>query len=547
MSDKKTSFSHPLRIDSIEVPGTKGTIGMTFCPGKKGKGLYSGEWDRDLEADFKVIKEWGAEAIISLMEEKEFLMMHMPEFFSVVPMYGLIEYHLPIVDGQIPGEIFENKWRNVGAKIRQFLRNGKKVVVHCKGGLGRTGTIAARLLVELGMNPEEAIMKVRECRPGAIETDAQLEYVLMCRPVRDKRDFEHFAGCLLGGAVGDALGAPVEFLSIHQIKERYGRQGITDYDECYGRKGAITDDTQMTLFTAEGILRAECRVFYRGIGPAYRPVVYHAYQRWLHTQGENSPDKFFGRNDDGWLIGVPGLHHRRAPGSTCISALKQGNWDTEKSPLNNSKGCGGVMRVAPVGLHVEAQMPFPDRGMSSYDIFDFGCDMASITHFHPSGYLPAGCLAIMISEIISGNSLKNSTNNAIEVLKERPDNEETLNALRLAIRLAEDSKINPGPETIKQIGEGWVAEEALAIACYCSLVAENDFARGVRLAVNHDGDSDSTGAISGNILGALLGKSAIPSGWLEELEMRDVIEEVAQDLLVTFEEGPAWLKKYPEW
>ena len=290
MSTKKTSSTHPLRIDSIEVPGTKGIIGMTFCPGKKGKGLYSGEWDRDLKADLKVIKKWGAESIVSLMEEKEFLMMHVPDFFSVVPMYGLIEFHLPIVDGQIPDEEFEHKWRNVGAKLRQILRNGQKIVVHCKGGLGRTGTIAARLLVELGMNPKEAIKKVREVRPGAIETDIQEQYVLSCKPVRDRRDYEHFAGCLLGGAVGDALGASVEFLSMQQIIKQYGELGITDFDECYGRKGAITDDTQMTLFTAEGILRAECRVVYRGIGPAFRPVVYHAYQRWLHTQGEDSPD-----------------------------------------------------------------------------------------------------------------------------------------------------------------------------------------------------------------------------------------------------------------
>lgn len=547
MSSKMTSITHPLRIDSVAVPGMEGIIGMTFCPGKKGRGLYSGEWDRDLETDLKVIKDWGAEAIVSLMEEKEFLMMHVPDFINMVPRHGLIEYHLPIVDGQIPDEKFEHRWRTAGPRLRQFLRNGKKIVVHCKGGLGRTGTIAARLLVELGVSPKEAIMQVRNARPGAIETDSQAHYVLSCKPLKDKRNYEHFAGCMLGGAVGDALGAPVEFLAMRELRKRYGEHGIADYGECFGRKGAITDDTQMTLFTAEGLLRAECRVHYRGIGPAFRPVVYHAYQRWLHSQGVVSPDDFCRGKEDGWLINIPELHQRRAPGSTCLSALQEGAWNTVKSPLNNSKGCGGVMRVAPVGLYAEAKFPYPDREISAHEIFDLGCDLASITHFHPSGFLPAGCLAIIISDIISGNSLMNSIKNAISILKERPGNEETLEALNYALQMSGDKKIQPGPETINKIGEGWVAEEALAISCYCALVAGNNFARGVRLAVNHDGDSDSTGAITGNILGALLGIGAIPKQWIEGLELHDVIAEIARDLLLVFEKGDAWLMKYPEW
>jgi ADP-ribosyl-[dinitrogen reductase] hydrolase len=95
-------------------------------------------------------------------------------------------------------------------------------------------------------------------------------------------------GCLLGGAVGDALGAPVEFLSLAEIRRRFGPDGIRDYAHAYGRLGAITDDTQMTLFTAEGLLRAWVRGTVKGL---YHPpgVIHHAYLRWLVTQGAYPP------------------------------------------------------------------------------------------------------------------------------------------------------------------------------------------------------------------------------------------------------------------
>src|SRR5262245_49665760 len=136
-----------------------------------------------------------------------------------------------------------------------------------------------------------------------------------------RRTLEHFTGCLLGGAVGDALGAPVEFHGIDAICSKYGPAGIADYDTAYARRGAITDDTQMTLFTAEGLLRAIARQHHKGIcHPS--SVIHHAYVRWLHTQGERSRAPFPQEKMDGWLIGVEGLHARRAPGNTCLSAIR---------------------------------------------------------------------------------------------------------------------------------------------------------------------------------------------------------------------------------
>lgn len=353
-----------------------------------------------------------------------------------------------------------------------------------------------------------------------------------------KKTLEFFSGCLLGGAVGDALGAPIEFMSLKAIRHQYGPAGVTGMQDILSTEGDLarfTDDTQMTLFTTEGLLRANSRWHDRGL--CHVPSVIHrSYLRWLHMQGVESKyiDPDFGQSLDGWLINVPGLKTRRAPGTTCLGALSGEEMGAIDNPINDSKGCGGVMRVAPVGLFVE-------RGR----VFQLGCEAAAITHGHPSGYLAAGCLALIIAGIISGSTLRDSIDITIEELMLNDGHEECLESMLLAKNLTEDETLMPGPEVVERLGEGWVAEEALAISLYCALVAEDDFTRGVLLAVNHGGDSDSTGAITGNILGALLGKSVIPSDWLDQLEMRDLVEEISSDLLTGYREGREWMEKYP--
>lgn len=336
---------------------------------------------------------------------------------------------------------------------------------------------------------------------------------------------ERFTGCLLGGAVGDALGAPVEFMSRQKIVERFGTEGIGEYAPAFGGLGRITDDTQMTLFTAEGLLRANVRGSMRGM--CHPPsVIAHAYLRWLVTQG-GEPSAEMRRLLDtsleeapGWLIQHRDLHHRRAPGNTCLSALRAMTSLGDKA-VNNSKGCGGVMRVAPVGLYL-----WPTEGTGP--AFELACDAVALTHGHPSGILPAGVLAEVVLRLLHGESLPRALELAKEELQNHDDHLETLQFLATAIELA-DSDLSP-EQAISFLGEGWVAEEALAIAVYCALVAQ-DFRHGVMLAVNHDGDSDSTGAIAGNLLGVMHGVNAIPASWLEPLELREVITEMAQDLL----------------
>lgn len=202
--------------------------------------------------------------------------------------------------------------------------------------------------------------------------------------MRNRLSQNHFTACLLGGAIGDALGAPIEFMSIDQIRNTHGPEGLVDYCEFTDQQGEFTDDTQMTLFTAEGLLRANHRAVLKGIGGADVPITYQSYIRWLHTQGRSSKSTPQGWGmldlENGWLIKERDLFKFRAPGNTCLNSLQSGIPGTVESPLNNSKGCGAVMRMAPVGLMYYD----PEQ------TFRIECDLGALTHGHPSGYLSAG-------------------------------------------------------------------------------------------------------------------------------------------------------------
>lgn len=325
-----------------------------------------------------------------------------------------------------------------------------------------------------------------------------------------RTDKKIFRGCLLGGGIGDALGWPVEFLLDSEIKMKYGLKGITDLVIGEKGKAEITDDTQMTLFTAEGLLAAAKD----GMSDDSVHYVYDAYLAWLYTQGESSEDKSFSKFS---LLKEKELFANRGPGLACIGSLKSGSMGTMESAINDSKGCGGVMRVGPVGLM------YPSKRA-----FQIACECAAITHGHPTGYISAGIFACIIAEIISGNDLEGAVNTALEIAKDYEGHEGCTAAVKKALHLAGE-QIDP-KMAISQIGEGWVGEEALAIAVYCSLKYKNEFDKAIIASVNHDGDSDSTGAITGNILGAYLGVDKIPERWIEQLELSEVITGIADDI-----------------
>ena len=357
-------------------------------------------------------------------------------------------------------------------------------------------------------------------------------------------------GSLVGGAIGDALGYAVEFMSWSSIQRRYGVEGIQSYDLTFGDEVAVfSDDTQMSLFTANGILLYETARRLGDVQGSVVDYVYVAYREWLKTQRGGVDLKGEHRC---WLYEIAGLHEDRAPGGTCLSALRSGTMGTIQAPLNDSKGCGGVMRVAPLALCYEPKNEEDQRRLDRES-----AEIAAITHGHPLGYLPAAILTHIVSVGVYGDgtrSLKEAVDEAWTSVKDQFKNEvpaADLATMEELIVKAEELAETPGDDEkhIRALGEGWVGEEALAIAIYCALRYPTDFGKAVVAAVNHSGDSDSTGAVAGNILGAWLGYESIEEKWKTNLEMLDVLLEMADDLgrLASNDAPPtdeAWLKKY---
>lgn len=356
------------------------------------------------------------------------------------------------------------------------------------------------------------------------------------------KQLDKIRGSLIGGAVGDALGYPVEFINSYMgIKKRYGNNGITRLDitqwwlpdEDKYNKALISDDTQMTLYTACGLLNAKAQ----GKSPKY--AICAAYLEWYYTQ----TGRMSRHHSDCWISNVPELNNRRAPGNTCITALQ--DILRGKDPYNNSKGCGGIMRTAPVALYgavwrnkLESEL-HEGRISNIEDVDMLAADAAEITHQHPFGWLPSALEAHVIYRIMQNDNptvddFKAYLSEGYDMLLSLYPNEAThITELRTLINKAlgfVDSPVSD-VENIEAIGEGWVAEETLAIAIYCTVKYFCNFEKALIASVNHKGDSDSTGAVTGNILGAVVGYDAIPEFFKTDLELHDVILHIADDLL----------------
>lgn len=349
-------------------------------------------------------------------------------------------------------------------------------------------------------------------------------------------------GSMIGGAIGDALGYPVEFLPLSSIQRKYGENGITQFSLSYNGKALISDDTQMTLFTANGLLFGVTRWFTRdAIMGDLDSYVNYAYREWYETQVGTPIEER--RHYTCWLRKIAELNVQRAPGTTCMEALSEHS--QRYGVNNNSKGCGGVMRVAPIGLMAATYFNHygenRGRDWTSQRVAYLGGTCAALTHKHPLGYMSAAFHALLIYKLVlcenpitpvEFDRLCEASIAELPQRYDKPEEKEALEELQTLIRkalsLAENKE--PASNVIPYLGQGWVGEEAVAIAVYCAKKNLHNFEQAVIDAVNHDGDSDSTGSVCGNIMGAIVGYDALPDYYKHNVELADIILEIADDL-----------------
>ena len=355
----------------------------------------------------------------------------------------------------------------------------------------------------------------------------------------DKRD--RIRGAMIGCAAGDALGYPVEVLSEAAIVERYGLRGITDYDLDENGTAHITADTQLMLLSANGILFAHTRGALRGImAPVYQ--YFDAfYMDWYRLQTEKQPR----RARCGWINAYPALSAKRAPSPTSMRVFSSDKFGSMDKPVNDSKGSGCLLRAAPIGLSYSDDPAY---------ILDLAANTAALTHGNEVTWVASGVLALIISLIIHQElSIAEAVNETLKALdKSFPDSRKAVHELLSSIWSARPlaTSASSDLDAIHALGEGWVSNEALAIGILCALRYENDIAGAMTFAANHGGNSSTTAAIAGMLVGARIGFNAIPDRFVDRLELVDVILELADDVTTDCPmsewgpRNPVWVHKY---
>lgn len=369
-------------------------------------------------------------------------------------------------------------------------------------------------------------------------------------------------GCLVGGAIGDALGYSVEFMTYPSIIRQYGSDGITSFT-LEDNLTLFSDDTQMTLFTANGLLNGIVRNNFLHQQSSLIDNIGNAYIDWYKTQlRQNYRIPENERNC--WISDIPQLYALRAPGNTCLTAIQQRINGSKVE--NNSKGCGGIMRIAPIALAFGKYPSENAQEIFNYqaNIIHLACEAARLTHLHPLGFLPAGLMAFLLYKIlhspdaITPQWIKSTVFEGLWYLDNTVDSVrgvtykqlyhkelDELNIITLrTVKLAEEA--DNDADAIKKLGQGWTADEAWYIALYCCIRHLDSVHDAIIAAVNHDGDSDSTGAIAGNIMGAIHGYQSIksqnlfcPAGHKLEttLELLNVILTISDDLAIVQNTG----------
>ena len=482
----KTSETSPLRIGAVTLGNGQGRIGITLCPGKTDPYAMFGPVARDLDTDLDVVRDWGATAVVSLIEAEEIEYLRVGGLGEAVRDRHMEWWHLPIPDGMPPQPDFEERWRKAGEAIRDRLRLGFDVLVHCKGGLGRAGTVAACLLVELGARSEDAIRRVRIARPGAIENPPQEAYVKRRKPlepavpgqtadnIRDRA-----LGAFLGLAVGDAVGTTLEF-SRRDVQPRLkdmvggGPFGLPP--------GGWTDDTSMALALADSLAACgnlDCR------------DLMDRFVSWWR-EGEYSHT---GRCFD--------------IGNTIRAALDR--YERTGDPMAGSThprsaGNGSLMRLAPVALRF-----WNDRAR----LREAAAQQSRTTHGAEEAVDACCAFAVMLADAISG--------------KPRPD-VLAPKAFDGATRISEILGGSWRKCARDEIQSSGYVVDTLKAAIW-SVARTGNFRNAVLLAANLADDADTVAAVTGQLAGGIYGLSGIPTHWRDQLAWKDRLVDTGRRLL----------------
>ena len=523
--------------------------------------IYAGEYPGDKNGELAKHKiermhHFGIRHFIDLTEEGE-----LRPYNHLLPS-DTTYTRFPIVDCGAPKSM--ESVQRLLLRIEELKKMDGYVYVHCWGGVGRTGTIIACYLSqnwkEVDMNHTLEVLRrnFSEMPKSAYrktpETKDQIDFINQFinanksyKKEKTKRVADSIRGSLMAGAAGDALGYEVEFMSRHAILSRFGEQGITKFALDNKGKALISDDTQMTLFTANGMLMGLTRGYMRGIGGRPEKYVDGAYLDWFYTQTGRKKEILINDFHYTWLRDLPEMAQRRAPGNTCLQACE--SMFRGEHVHNNSKGCGGIMRVAPMALLDASYASRDENTYSLVELAEAGGEIAECTHKHPLAFLPASLLTILLYKVVPmaveqvQEDIDRIVNETLDILdliyidKYESEKQYLKELSEKAIRLAH-SDISDA-DAIRELGEGWVAEETWAIALYCAIRHINSVEDAIISSVNHNGDSDSTGSVCGNIMGAIYGYEHIkernifcPEGKLLEdtLELSEIILALANDL-----------------
>lgn len=309
-------------------------------------------------------------------------------------------------------------------------------------------------------------------------------------------------GGLYGLVIGDALGFPIKTETLNSIKKKYGEQGITDFVkyDIY-KKGSYSSESQLTLSTINGIIYAydyTNRILKKE--DILKKSIYLMYKDWLKTQGD--------------------LYNKRNTNEIIMLAINNKKIGSINNPINDSKSASTIIKTIPFGFILD-----------EYQSFRLGMEITSFTHGNSISILSGGFLACLISCIrqYKDKGLEYCIRTALSLLKKTKYSQSLSNKIEYVLNM--DTKYLSPEQVTFLLGEGWDIEEAIAYSLYCSINNKDNYRQAVYSAINHTGNSDTIGAITGCIIGTYLGYNEIPQEWIINIENSEFIELYSKKLL----------------